>query len=124
MFGALGSLVMSQVRQTVGNYLPGTGAIIQAFGPVSDGEGGFTENWTPVSGGTVNYRIDPAMYGQLEMLALAEGVKVEYSIILPYNAPITVGNRIVIGGTAYNVRIMQPNISNIAFVKALVQRDQ
>ena len=122
LFAGPGSVLMAQIRENVAGYLPGT-AIIQAFTPTSDGAGGFTETWTPVSSGTVTARVLPLTFGQVEVLAAAEGVRVEYIVILPYTAPIVTGNRVSVGGTAYNVRWMQPDVTNVAFVKAYCSRD-
>lgn len=122
LFGGPGSVLLSQIRQNVGGYLPGT-AVIQAFGPTSDVAGGFTETWTPVTNGTVAARVLPMTFGQVETLAAAEGVRAEYWIILPYTAPVVIGNRVSVGGTAYNVRLLETDQTNIAFVKISASRD-
>ena len=122
VFNGPGKMLMSQIRSTVNGFLPDMGTI-QSFAAVSDGAGGFTEQWTPVTSGTVSARVLPMTYSQVEVLSAAEGVRVEYIVVLPYDAPINVGNRISTGGAAYNVRTMQPMVSNVAFVKAYCSRD-
>lgn len=122
LFGGPGSVLMAQIRTNVSGYLPGT-AVIEAFTPQSDGAGGFTETWTPVPSGTVAARVLPLTFGQVETLAAAEGVRAEYWIILPYTAPVSIGNRVSVGGTAYNVRLLETDQSNIAFVKISASRD-
>lgn len=130
LFGFPGSLLMAQVRQTVSGYLPGS-CVIEAYAPVSDGAGGYSENWTPVAGGTVACRILPMNFGQVEVLALQEGVKAEFWFVIPYSAPYSIGNRlrdigngsVPSGGTAYNIRWQQDNVSNEAFIKFACSRD-
>ncbi len=130
LFAFPGSLLMSQVRQVVGGYLPGS-CVIEAYAPISDGGGGYSETWIPVTGGTVACRVYPMQFSQIELLALQEGIKAEYWLVIPYTAPYTIGNRIrdigngssPSGGTAYNVRWQQDGISNEAFIKFAVSRD-
>lgn len=130
LFGSPGSLVMAQIRQNVSGYLPGS-CVIEAYAPVSDGAGGYSENWVPVAGGTVAYRSYPMTFSQVEVLSLQEGVKAEFWYVIPYNAPYSVGNRLrdigngsaPSGGTAYNIRWQQDSISNIAFLKFACSRD-
>ena len=130
VFGFPGSLLMAQVRQVVSGYLPGS-CVIEAYAPQSDGAGGVTENWTIVPNGTVACRILPMNFGQVEVLALQEGVKAEFWFVIPYNAPYTIGNRLrdigdgsnPTGGTAYNIRWQQETVSDAAFLKFACSRD-
>lgn len=124
--------VLTCIRRTVNRFLPGT-ALIEAFTAQNDGAGGFTETWTPVTNGTVACRIDPVSIQQVETIAASEGLRVQYNVTLPYDAPVSEGNRLQIGGsvsggtyvggTAYNIRQMAPATSHLAFVRCLVQRN-
>lgn len=133
MFSGPSDFVLKGIRKTVNGFLPGT-VVIESVANVSDGAGGVAEQWTPVTNGTVPGRFNILTYGQIETLALAEGVRVEYAIVVPYNAPLVVGNRILTGGAVangvysgtqpYNVRILQRDQSNVAFIKAYCSVDK
>lgn len=132
MFSGPSDFVLKGIRKTVNGFLPGT-VVIQAWIPQNDGAGGFTEGWTAVAGGTVAGRIDPISYGQLETLALAEGLKIQYHITVPYDAPVSVGNRFLTGGAVvngvysgtvpYNIRTLQSETTRLAFVRCACSRD-
>lgn len=132
MFSGPSDFVLRGIRKTVNGFLLGT-VVIQAWMPVSDNAGGFTEGWVNITGGTVPGRIDPISYGQLETLALAEGLKIQYHITVPYDAPVAVGNRFLTGGAVangvysgtvpYNIRTLQPETSRLAFVRCACSRD-
>lgn len=133
MFSGPSEFVLKGIRKTVNGFFSGI-VVIQSLVNASDGAGGFTEQWTPVTNGTVPSRMDPITFGQVEVLALAEGLKVEYHITVPYNAPVAVGNRFMTGGMVqngvysgtvpYNIRTLQPETSRLAFVRCLVSRDE
>lgn len=130
LFGFPGSMLMAHVRQTVSGYLPGS-CVIEAYAPQSDGAGGYSEAWVPVTNGTVACRILPMTFSQVETLALQEGVKAESWFIISYTAPYVIGNRLrdigngsnPTSGTAYNVRWNQSGVTNEAFIKFAVSRD-
>lgn len=129
-FAFPGSMTMNAIRQTVGGYMPGS-CVIEAYAPVSDGAGGYSENWVPVVSGTVQCRILPMNFSQVEVLALQEGVKAEFWFIIPFTAPYAIGNRLrdigngsnPTGGTAYNIRWQQDTVSDMAFLKFACSRD-
>jgi hypothetical protein len=114
---------LSAIRGVVNGFLNAGTGVIQQSSNASDGAGGFTPSWSTVSGGSVVYRLNPMTFGQIETLAAAVGVKAEYVAILPYNAPIVIGNRFVAGSIPYQVRWMQPDTSDVAFVKCYLSRD-
>ncbi|MBX3061819.1 MAG: head-tail adaptor protein [Anaerolineae bacterium] len=92
------------MRQQLLALLPDT-AILQAVTRISDGAGSYIETWTPIVGGTVPCRLDPAnLSRQHDQFALSEGLTSAYQLTLPYNAPLEADQRIVIGGDAYEIR--------------------
>lgn len=100
----LGAADLTRMRAEVARMLPGA-AIIQELTAASDGAGGVTETWAAVTGGTVACRIDPLRrVAQIESTGMAEAIVLEYQVTLPYDAPISAQNRLVIEGTAYEVR--------------------
>jgi hypothetical protein len=111
------------MRVEIANTLPDTGWI-DNLTVASDGEGGYSEAWAAVSwtpsrtgapGTTVAYRMDPLDYrGQMESVALAEAVAIQYVLILEWDAPIAAGTvtRFVNkDGRAYNIRMLTPDNS-------------
>lgn len=113
---------LAQMRADVLRMLPGT-AIIQAKTVTSDGGGATDETWTAVSSGTVACRIDPLPRdAQIAALGLAEGMKVNYLLTLPYDAPIDIGNRVSIGGDAYEIRYLSDEHSWNVSVRAYASR--
>lgn len=94
---------LAQMRADVERMLPDT-AVIKAVTRTSDGAGGWSESWSPVTGGTVACRLDPmtkserwaARAGQ-EMLA------VQYQLTVPYDAPLAADRQVVVGGSVYEV---------------------
>jgi head-tail adaptor len=112
------------MRGQVARTLPGT-AIIQSVVNASDGMGGWSETWTAVTGGTVSCRIDPlsaSMSASNNMLAGAEGFKLAYQLTVPYNAPLSVGNRVNVGGTVYEVRELANTHSWNVSIRAMLAR--
>lgn len=102
--------------------LPDSGGLIQSYGITNDGAGGFTEGWTAVSGGTVNYRLDPmpSQQGQIEVIGAAEGMIFDYILTTAYNAPLNEGNRFVCNAGTVEVRQLWNahswNVSRRAYV--------
>ena len=95
---------LAKMRADVEKMLPDT-AVIQRVTHSSDGAGGFTESWATVSGGTVACRLDPVYARvQISQAGAAESMRYEYYCTLPYDAPILRGDRITVGGTAYEIR--------------------
>lgn len=123
MFKGPLDLAFAQMRSVANGYLPGT-AIIEVVTNASDGAGGIVPSWSPVTNGTVGCLVNPLSFGQIETLAAAIGVRVQYAIQLPYNAPIVVGNRVQVDGVEYMVRWMQNDINNPVFIKAYINRDE
>ena len=100
----LGAAELARMRADVAKMMPGT-AIIQALTTASDGAGGVTETWAAVTGGTVACRMDPLNVGtQIETAGMAEAVRTEFQLTLPYDAPISAFNRVSVGGVVYEVR--------------------
>lgn len=102
--GYLSADEIASMRSDILFTLPGT-CVIQGVVEVSDGAGGVTPTWTPVTGGTVSCRHDPQMRrGQIEVIAGAEGAVFDSIFILPYNAPVAVGQRIIHNSLTYQIR--------------------
>lgn len=112
---------LAQFRADVLNMLPDGGGIIQSYGTTPDGAGGFTEGWTPVTGGTVNYRLDPALSRrQVEVVGQAEGMIFDYILTVAHNAPLNEGNRFICNAGTVEIRqlwnVHSWNVSRRAYV--------
>lgn len=94
---------LARMRADVARMLPGT-ATIDAFVTTQNSAGEWSESWTPVTGGTVACRFDPALARDIEMAGGAEAFKSYYQVTLPWDAPISIGNRISFGGVDYEIR--------------------
>lgn len=113
---------LAQMRADVLRMLPGT-AIIQAKTLVDDGGGAWSETWAAVASGTVACRVDPLPRdAQIAALGLAEGMKVNYMLTLPYNAPIDIGNRVSYGSDTYEIRYLSASHSWNVSVRAYAAR--
>lgn len=94
---------LTQMRADVSELLPDT-AVITAPSWVSDGAGGGSQSYTPVSGGTVACRLDPVPKLQMTMEAASrEVLTVKYILTVPYDAPLAVDYRVTTGGNTYDV---------------------
>lgn len=96
---------LNSFRADVANTLPGT-AVISAGTVTSDGAGGWTDAYVPVSGGTVACRVDP-MRSRGSRLAVEIGRETlteMYQLTVPWDAPLTdVNMQIEIAGRTYEV---------------------
>jgi SPP1 family predicted phage head-tail adaptor len=90
---------LDRLRADIADLLPDT-CVISGVSYASDGAGEWIPTWA--AAGTVDCRVDPS--NGIETLA---GGAIQsfhrYTLTLPYDAPITTANRVIIGGTTYNV---------------------
>lgn len=94
----------AKMRADVLKMLPDT-AVIQA-GTVLSGTGGrWTEDYAPVTDGTVACRLDPmnSAGDRLGVDQSQETLDVQYQLTVPYDAPLNDNNRVVINGNTYEV---------------------
>ena len=121
---------LADMRAQVNLLLPET-AVINTLGTAgwtSDGAGGGTVVWSPVTGGTVAARLDPLQISRADMTELQQATGREimmslYQLTLPYNAPIEENAQVVIGARTYEVRKLDDvhswNVSRRAIVMEL-----
>ena len=96
---------LNDFRADVTNMLPGT-AILSASTAVSDGAGGWTDSYVPVSGGTVACRVDPLQQRgtKIEIEVGRETLHETYQFTVPWDAPLTdVNMRVEVAGRTYEV---------------------
>ena len=100
----LNEATLARMRQQFAQFLPDT-CLIERPTRVADGGGGWLENWVLVSGGTVKCRLDP-LYSraQSETVAAQTAFQSDYVLTVPFDAPLTSENRVVLNGVAYRVR--------------------
>jgi head-tail adaptor len=91
--------VLTRIRAAVNTLLPTT-AIITAVTETSDGQGGFTDAWLPITGGTVSCRIDPVK-GQKTTAGAALVPFYTHICTFAYDTTISAANRIVVGSATY-----------------------
>jgi hypothetical protein len=92
------------MRAQVAQLLPDMGTIA-ANSRASDGAGGWTDHWLPISGGTVAVRVDPYQLRRFtENFADREGIVNLYTVTLPYDAPVDVGQQIWTNDMTLEVR--------------------
>jgi SPP1 family predicted phage head-tail adaptor len=102
---------LDAMRADVAELLPDTCVIKSDIG-TSDGAGGWTPNWQPVSGGTVTCRVDPMRKSKrIEVEAERESIVNMYTVTLPYNAPVDVDQRIEVNGMTLEVREFHSKVS-------------
>lgn len=112
---------LAQFRADVLNMLPDGGGLIQNVSLTPDGAGGFTESWSTVTAGTVNYRLDPMpSHREIEIVGQAEGMIFDYILTVAHNAPLNEGNRFVCNAGTVEVRhlwnVHSWNVSRRAYV--------
>ena len=96
---------LNSFRADVVNMLPGT-AILSASTVVSDGAGGWTDSYVPISGGTVACRVDPLRQRgtRIEVQVGRETLEETYQFTVPWDAPLTgVNMRVEVAGRTYEV---------------------
>lgn len=97
----LNAAEIARMRTIAEQALPGT-AVVHSGTLTSDSGGGYTEAFTPRSGGTVACRVAPAAGGERE-----EGDRIsadaQYMITLPAGTTVETDDRIVVDSITYNV---------------------
>jgi hypothetical protein len=96
-----------RMRAVALEALPGT-AVIYNNALTSDSGGGYTEAFTPRTGGTVACRVSPLVQGGSEG---EEGDRIEadaqYIITLPATTTVETDDRIAVAGITYNVVVVR-----------------
>jgi len=113
---------LAWMRDQMADMLPDT-VVLKEVTRTADGEGGWSESWTPVVGGTVSGRLDEATRSIRDWQALVgEQVQLKspYLLTLAYDAPIAPGQRVEIGGTTYAVIALWDEASWRVFKRAVV----
>ena len=78
---------------------------IQAATTTKDGKAGFTETWATVAGGVVTCRLDPMPRPvQPDTLGGREAILNQRMLTCPYDAPLAVNRRVVVGTETYEIR--------------------
>ncbi len=106
-------------------YMPNT-AVIQRAALADDGEGGQTETWSAVAGGTVDARIDPLSGSgdRIEIEALKESTLQPYRLSLEWGAPLQDGDRVVINSETYEVLSLDTSHDGGVAVRAVISRSR
>lgn len=112
-----GELVI--LRSQVLGLLPGTAVIMRAS-ETTDSYGNVAASWAAV--GTVAARIDPYRMTGQDVRAGQEAGASYYQLTLPYDAGITDGDRVVIGGVTYELKQMTQDHSARLFQRSLAVR--
>lgn len=93
---------LSMMRATI--PLPDTAVISAQSQTYNDAGMGGAITWTPVSGGTVLCRLDPAQSNdQTRVVGAGETTVTEHQLTMPYDAPLSENNRVTISGRVYEV---------------------
>lgn len=100
---------LNAMREQVAQLLPDS-CTIQQTANTKDGKGGFTEAWTTVA--TVACRLDPMDKPvQPETTAGREAIKNQRRLTVPWDAPIAVNRRVIIGSETYEIRDLSDDSS-------------
>lgn len=98
----LAARTLALMRAQATQLLPDT-CTIQSVSRSSDGAGGWSETWSTLA--TVACRLDPLkQQAQPETVAGREALIVPRQLTVPYDAPIDVDRRVVIGSETYEIR--------------------
>jgi SPP1 family predicted phage head-tail adaptor len=91
--------------------------------PVSDGSGGFTESWTPLSPPTMRAEIKPATARDLErVVANAVESTASHLVTMDYHRGITTETRITFGTRVFTMDgVQNPEERNITLVLACTE---
>ena len=90
------------MRTQATQLLPDT-CTIQSVSRSSDGAGGWSETWSTLA--TVACRLDPLkQQAQPDVVAGREAIIVPRQLTVPYDAPIDVDRRVVVGSETYEIR--------------------
>lgn len=120
----LSSRELEFMREAIEDLLPDTCDILQVT-ETPDGFGGVTQTWgTAVSGTAVPCRLDIINRTSDRESIAGAGIKAfqETILSLPYDAQITVTNRVQHNGTIYNVHSVNTGQSWIAVKRAALER--
>ena len=94
---------------------------IQQTSNTKDGKGGFTEAWTTVA--TVTCRLDPMPRPvQSDTLGGREAILNQRMLTCPYDAPLAVNRRVVIGTETYEIRDLHEDHSWRVVRRAIVTK--
>ncbi|SRR5258706_9369379 len=123
MSGWLTTAELTAMQNVIYNgVLPDT-CVIQAPTYTSDGAGGQSASYAPVTGGTVLCRRDPHRLGNtLEVIAGAEAVVYDDIFTLPVTAPIAVDRVIIHNGDTCQIRQISDHPSWILCRRAFTAR--
>ncbi len=107
----ISSRQLARMRADVLRMLPDTGTILGAT-YVSDGEGGGSVSYSPVTGGTVPYRLDPMNSRQsVEEVAGREALISEFILTTPYDTPLAADRRFATASFVYEIRALMDDHS-------------
>ena len=100
----LASTQLTTMRSNVTRLLPDA-CTIQSKTVTTDGAGGWTEQWDTAPNGLVPCRLDPlTSRSTVVTIGDREARHALYQLTVPYDAPITLSCRVVIGSYTYEVR--------------------
>lgn len=112
--------LLARMRAETAQLLPDSGAI-QAATNTPDGKGGFTESWSTIA--TVACRIDPMPRPvQPDTIAGREAIKNQRMLTCPWDAPLAVNRRVVIGTETYEIRDLHEDHSWRVSRRAIVTK--
>lgn len=95
----LSTAELTQMRHTVGAYLPGT-AVLQTATRSSDSQGG--QFWTYAASGTVDARLSPILGGEAE-IASRISERNAFVLTIPWETAIDSDDRVVYDSVTYEV---------------------
>lgn len=107
------------LRTQVLGLLPDSAVLMRAS-ETTDSYGNVVPAWGTV--GTVAARIDPYRMTGQDVRAGQEAGASYYQLTLPYNAGMTDGDRVVIGGNTYELKQMTQDHSARLFQRSLAVR--
>lgn len=111
---------LNAMREQVAQLLPDS-CTIQQTANTKDGKGGFTEAWTTVA--TVACRLDPMPRPvQSDTLGGREAILNQRMLTCPYDAPLAVNRRVVIGSETYEIRDLHEDHSWRVSRRAIVTK--
>lgn len=119
MLPLLSAIELSQLRSDIEAYTLPDQVVIETLTQVSDGAGGLTDTWA--ASGTVACRLD-SKSGTRKPVATSLESFSEWILTAPWNAPITTGSRVTVGGHAYTVKAVADGDSWNADTRAHVER--
>lgn len=115
---ALSTADLDAMRADIADLLPDS-CIISTLGQTADGQGGFTEAWTPA--GTVACRIDNMSGGKSNVGASQQPFS-GWVLSVPYDTDLTEANQVQVNGETYNVLAVDYDKSWPVVLRASVGR--